>query len=71
MPLLTEPEYRATMDPHPVRVGPDDPPPFDFWDHYGSIPHRDFDGHDPVGRLTFEPVLLHRATQRRQPSRDT
>ena len=46
MPLLTEAEYRATMDPHPVEVGPDEAPPFDFWGYFESIPHADFEGHD-------------------------
>ncbi|MDG4820988.1 hypothetical protein O7635_03855 [Asanoa sp. WMMD1127] len=46
MALLTESEYRATMDPHPVEVGPDEAPPFDFWDYFESIPQDDCDGHD-------------------------
>jgi hypothetical protein len=49
MPRLTEPEFLATTDPHPVRVGLDDSPPFDFWDYFGSIPNEDFDGHDFSG----------------------
>jgi len=46
VPRLTEAEYLATMDPHPVRVAQDDAPPFAFWDYFESIPHEDFDGHD-------------------------
>ena len=46
MPLLTESEFRATTDPRPVPVGLDDPPPFDFWAYFESIPLPDFAGHD-------------------------
>lgn len=46
MPRLTETEFLATIDPHPERVGPDDAPPFDFWDYFDSIPDEDFHGHD-------------------------
>jgi hypothetical protein len=49
MPRLTETEFLATMDPHPVQVGQDDAPPFDFWHYFDSIPDEDFDGHDFSG----------------------
>ncbi|MFC0030206.1 hypothetical protein ACFFMM_11815 [Micromonospora chaiyaphumensis] len=45
-PRLTEDEYKATMGPHPTRVGPDQEPPFDFWPYFDSIPEDDFNGHD-------------------------
>jgi hypothetical protein len=34
------------MDPHPVRLGPDELPPFDLWGYFESLPREDFDGHD-------------------------
>ncbi|MFC6019700.1 hypothetical protein ACFP2T_26270 [Plantactinospora solaniradicis] len=46
MVQLTESQYRATMDPHPVRVDQDSPPPFDFWPYFDSIDDSDLDGHD-------------------------
>jgi hypothetical protein len=54
MPRLTEPEYLATMDPHPIRVGLDDSPPFAFCNHFESIPDEDFDGHEfSDGTVTY------------------
>lgn len=44
--LLTDDEYRATMVPDPVAVGPDDPPPFDFWPYADTIAPEDLAGHD-------------------------
>jgi hypothetical protein len=46
MPLLTEKEFKATVDARPVRVGPDESPPFDFWGYFESIPREDFGAHD-------------------------
>jgi len=46
VPRLSEDEYRATFDPHPVAVGQDDGPPFDFWPYFDAIPHEDCNGHD-------------------------
>lgn len=46
MPLLTEDEFRVTMDLRPVAVGVDDEPPFDFWDYFDTVPAEDCDGHD-------------------------
>lgn len=54
MPRLTEPEFLATTDSHPVRVCLDDSPPSDFWDYFESIPNDDFDGHDfSAGTVTY------------------
>lgn len=46
MRRLTEDEYKATMSLAPREVGPDEPPPFDFWDYFDSIPREDWEGHD-------------------------
>lgn len=54
MPLLTEAEYKATMEPEPVRIGPDDKPPFDFWPYFDSVPKEDLGGHDfSEGGVTY------------------
>ena len=45
MPKLTEDEYKATAR-DPIEVGPDEPPPFDFWPYFETIPPEDFGGHD-------------------------
>jgi hypothetical protein len=44
MPRLTEPEYKATMELHPVPVDGEQAPPFDFWPYFESIPSADFEG---------------------------
>jgi hypothetical protein len=49
MRLLTEAEYRATMEPEPIRIGPDDEPPFDFWAYFDAVPAADLRGHDFSG----------------------
>lgn len=46
MPLLTPDQFRATFGDPPIRVGPDEPPPFDFWPYFEAIPGDDFCGHD-------------------------
>ena len=46
MRKLTEDEYKATMAPRPVRLGPDEEPPFDFWPYLDDITAEDFGGHD-------------------------
>ncbi|MEN3614799.1 hypothetical protein [Plantactinospora sp. ZYX-F-223] len=46
MPKLTEDDYKATMALHPIRVDPDEEPPFDFWPYFEAIPPEDFGGHD-------------------------
>ncbi|GAA3270867.1 hypothetical protein Dvina_11490 [Dactylosporangium vinaceum] len=46
MRLLTEVEYKATMEPEPVQLGPDADPPFDFWPYFDRIPPGDLQGHD-------------------------
>jgi len=63
MRLLTEAEYKATMEPEPIQIGPDDEPPFDFWPYFDAIPEEHLGGHDfsegsvnyawqmPAGRL--------------------
>ena len=73
MPLLTSDQFRATFGDPPNRVGPDEPPPFDFWLYFEAIPADDFCGHDgsvgmveyvwrmPPGR--YEHVLIN--TERR------
>lgn len=43
---LSEDEYKATYAPHPVQLGPDEEPPFDFWPYFEAIPSADFGGHD-------------------------
>lgn len=53
MPRLSEKEFKATVDPRPVRVGPDEAPPFDFWGYFRSIPPEDFDGHEFDGTVTY------------------
>jgi hypothetical protein len=44
--LLTDDEYKATMDPEPVRIGLDEAPPFDFWPYLDSITQEDLADHD-------------------------
>jgi hypothetical protein len=46
MRLLSEAEYKATMEPEPVQIGPDDEPPFDFWPYFDDIPESHLGGHD-------------------------
>ncbi len=46
VPKMTEDEYKATMAPHPVEVGDDEAPPFDFWPYFDAIDPADFGGHD-------------------------
>jgi hypothetical protein len=54
MRLLTEAEYKATMEPEPIRIGPDDEPPFDFWPYFDMVPEEDFGGHDfSEGGVTY------------------
>ncbi|WP_433614908.1 hypothetical protein ACQP2P_09970 [Dactylosporangium sp. CA-139114] len=54
MRLLSEDEYRATMEPEPVQLGPDDEPPFDFWPYFDEIPEADLRGHDfSEGQVTY------------------
>jgi hypothetical protein len=43
---LSEDEFRATYDAHPVAVEQDHEPPFDFWPYFDAIPNEDCDGHD-------------------------
>jgi len=54
MRLLTEAEYRATMEPEPAPIGPDEEPPFDFWSYFDAIPAADLQGHDfSEGTVTY------------------
>jgi hypothetical protein len=54
MRLLSDDEYRATMEPEPVQIGPDDEPPFDFWPYFDRIPREDLQGHDfSEGTVTY------------------
>jgi hypothetical protein len=54
VPRLTEDEFRATVAPDPVRVGPDVAPPFDFWAYVDAVPAADLDGHDfSEGSVTY------------------
>jgi hypothetical protein len=46
VPRLSEDEFRATYDAHPVAVEQDDEPPFDFWPYFDAIPNEDCSGHD-------------------------
>jgi len=46
MPLLTDEQFKATMDDHPVQVGPDEAPPFDFWPYFDAIPEAELGGFD-------------------------
>ena len=46
MPLLTSEPFRATFGEARHRVGPDEPPPFDFWPDFDAIPTADFQGLD-------------------------
>jgi hypothetical protein len=46
MPLLTPEQFQATFGEPGHRVGADEPPPFDFWPYFDSIPLSDFEGHD-------------------------
>lgn len=46
MRLLTEAEYKATMEPEPIQIGPDDEPPFDFWPYFDAIPEAHLGDHD-------------------------
>jgi hypothetical protein len=69
MPLLTSEQYLATFGESRNRVGPDEPPPFDFWPYFEAIPVADFDGHDcsagvvenawRMSRGGFEHVLVN------------
>jgi hypothetical protein len=54
MRLLTEAEYKATMESEPIRIGPDDEPPFDFWPYFDQVPESDLAGHDfSDGNVTY------------------
>ncbi|MFB9177081.1 hypothetical protein ACFFX1_02920 [Dactylosporangium sucinum] len=54
MRLLTEAEYRATMEPEPIQIGPEDEPPFDFWPYFDEVPEEDLGGHDfSEGSVTY------------------
>ncbi|WP_238020021.1 hypothetical protein KZZ52_10830 [Dactylosporangium sp. AC04546] len=54
MRLLTEAEYRATMEPEPIQIGPEDQPPFDFWPYFDEVPEEDLEGHDfSEGSVTY------------------
>jgi hypothetical protein len=44
--LLTAEQFKATMEPRPVRVDPEEAPPFDFWPYFDAIPPADFAGFD-------------------------
>jgi hypothetical protein len=46
MPLLSEAEFLATFNAPMRQAGPDDEPPFDFWEYVEAIPARDFEGRD-------------------------
>jgi hypothetical protein len=51
--MLTEAEFKATMDADPVPVAEDATPPFDFWPYFDLIPETDFLGHDfSAGEVT-------------------
>jgi hypothetical protein len=54
MRLLTEAEYKATMEPEPIQIGPEDEPPFDFWPYVDRIPEADLGGQDFTdGTVTY------------------
>jgi hypothetical protein len=54
MRLLSEAEYKATMAPEPIQIGPDDDPPFDFWPYFDQIPEAHLGGHDFTdGNVTY------------------
>lgn len=54
MPLLSQKEFRATFGEPGHQVGADEPPPFDFWTYFESIPVSDFEGHDcSAGRVDY------------------
>ena len=60
MRLLTEAEYKATMEPEPVQIGPDDEPPFDFWPYFDQIPDADLGGHNfSEGAVTYAWHMPH------------
>jgi hypothetical protein len=46
MSRLSEDDFQATFDAHPVAVGQDDEPPFDFWPYVDAISNEDCNGHD-------------------------
>ena len=46
MPLLSRDEYHATFGQSRARVPVDDPPTFDFWAYFDTIPSADFAVHD-------------------------
>ena len=46
MKLLTRGEYHATFTTKMTGVGPEEPPPFDFWGYVDAIPESHFEGHD-------------------------
>lgn len=54
MPLLTSEQFQATFGEPPWRIGADEPPPFDFWPYFETIPAADFEGHDgSAGRVEY------------------
>jgi hypothetical protein len=54
MRLLSEAEYKATMEPEPIRLGPEADPPFDFWPYFDEVPASDLAGHDfSEGSVTY------------------
>ena len=59
MHRLTDQEFKATAGPDKRRVGPDEEPPFDFWDYFDAIPAEDLGGHDfSEGRVSYVWAML-------------
>ena len=46
MPLLSKEAFHETFALKMIRVGPEEAPPFDFWDYVAQIPLADFQGYD-------------------------
>lgn len=44
--LLTQEQFLATFGESSQRIDDDDPPPFDFWPYFETIPVEDFHGYN-------------------------
>jgi len=52
--LLSESEYHASLMGQMTRVPQEEPPSFDFWPYFESIPTGDFEGFDcSAGRVEY------------------
>jgi hypothetical protein len=54
MAILTQEQFAETFGEKAERLTSDEPPPFDFWPYFDTIPTQDFRGHDcSAGRVEY------------------